>query len=159
MKDWALRFYKPIGTTDSEHAFCWILDQIRRRHPTPPKRDKAVSRLVRELCAKLNARGTFNMMLCDSRYLYCHCSTDLSWLTRRAPFGEAHLVDTELTVNFAKETTPRDIVTVIATRPFVALRIWQMTLRLLTVWVRTSSAILDSQPGNGSWKVRHPRPS
>ncbi len=129
VKDWPLRFYKPIGTTDSEHAFCWILDQIRRRYPTPPKRDMAVSRLVRELSAKLNACGTFNMMLCDSRYLYCHCSTDLSWLTRRAPFGEAHLVDTELTVNFAKETTPRDIVTVIATRPLTDHEPWQVMER------------------------------
>ena len=126
VKDWPLSFYKPIGTTDSEHAFCWMLDQIRRRYPAPPKSEAALLRLVRELAAKLNTCGTFNMLLCDSRHLYCHCSTDLSWLTRRAPFGEAGLIDTELTVDFAKETTPRDIVTVITTRPLTHHEPWQV---------------------------------
>ena len=26
-----LHFYHPIGSTDSEHAFCWLLDHIRAR--------------------------------------------------------------------------------------------------------------------------------
>ena len=66
------------------------------------------------------------MMLCDSRHLFCHCSTDLAWLTRRAPFGEASLIDTEMTVDFAHETTPRDIVTVITTRPLTEHEPWQV---------------------------------
>src|SRR6056300_360211 len=35
--DWPLRFYKPVGTTDSEYAFCWLLDQIRIAFPEPPQ--------------------------------------------------------------------------------------------------------------------------
>jgi glutamine amidotransferase len=66
------------------------------------------------------------MLLCDSRFLYRYCSTDLTWLTRRAPFGEASLIDDELTVDFAKETTPRDVVTVIATRPLTLHEPWQV---------------------------------
>ena len=64
------------------------------------------------------------MLLCDSRHLYCHCSTHLAWLTRRAPFGEASLIDTEMSVDFATETTPRDIVTVIATKPLTDNEDW-----------------------------------
>ena len=52
------------------------------------------------------------------------CSTDLNWLTRRAPFGPASLIDTELTVDFAEETTPKDIVTVIATKPLTHHEVW-----------------------------------
>ncbi len=33
--------------------------------------------------------GVFNMLLSDSRCLYCFCSTNLVWLTRRAPFQAA----------------------------------------------------------------------
>ena len=46
-------------------------------------------------------------------------------LTRRAPFGEASLIDTEMIVDFAQETTPRDIVTVIATHPLTHDEPWE----------------------------------
>lgn len=126
VKKWPLEFYEPIGTTDSEHAFCWMLDQIRRRYPKPPRGHRQLIDFVASLARELDACGTFNMMLCDARHLYCHCSTDLTWLTRRAPFGKASLIDTEMTVDFAAETTPRDIVTVIATRPLTHQEPWQV---------------------------------
>ena len=65
------------------------------------------------------------MMLSDSQALYCHCATELSWLTRRAPFGKASLIDTEMTVDFAEQTTPKDIVTIIATRALTHEEPWQ----------------------------------
>ena len=65
-------------------------------------------------------------MCCSAIHSTCtaHCSTNLAWLTRRAPFGKASLIDTELTVNFAEETTRRDVVTVIATRPLTRDESW-----------------------------------
>ncbi len=51
-------------------------------------------------------------------------STELSPITRRPPFGPASLIDADLTVDFAKETTPRDIVTVIATQPLTRHEPW-----------------------------------
>ncbi|GBF26286.1 putative glutamine amidotransferase YafJ [bacterium MnTg02] len=129
VKSWPLKFYHPIGTTDSEHAFCWVLDQVRKRHPVPPKSELTLRRLVRKLADEVSARGVFNFLLSDSRALYCYCSTELTWLTRRAPFGKARLIDTELTVDFSKETTPRDIVTVIATRPLTHDEPWQVMTR------------------------------
>ena len=129
IKSWPLGFYRPIGTTDSEHAFCWMLDQIRARYPAPPRASEALRRTIEELAKQLNQLGTFNMLLCDSNRLYCFCSTDLTWLTRRAPFGEASLIDMELTVDFAKETTPKDIVTVIATKPLTDHEPWTVMER------------------------------
>lgn len=119
-----LRHYRPIGTTDSEHAFCWLLDQVRDRFPERPRSGRQLRRFIGELADDLNRLGPFNMLLCDSRDLYCYCSTKLSWLTRRAPFGPASLIDADLTVDFAKETTPRDIVTVIATQPLTRHEPW-----------------------------------
>ena len=124
VKKLPLGTYLPVGTTDSEHAFCWMLDRIRERFPEPPRSDRGLRRLIRALADELHGLGTFNMMLCDSRNLYCYCSTDLTWLTRRAPFGEASLLDTELTVDFARETTPKDIVTVITTKPLTHDEPW-----------------------------------
>jgi glutamine amidotransferase len=120
----ALRHYRPIGTTDSEHAFCWILDQVRARFPSRPRSERSLRRFIAELAGDIDGLGPFNMLLCDSHDLYCYCSTNLSWLTRRAPFGPASLIDTDMTVDFAKETTPKDIVTVIATHPLTDHEPW-----------------------------------
>ena len=125
VKKLPLEFYRPIGTTDSEHAFCWMLDRIRSRFPDPPRAPGPVRRYIASLADELATLGTFNMLLCDADTLYCYCSTHLAWLTRRAPFGEASLIDRELTVDFARETTRNDIVTVIATHPLTHHEPWQ----------------------------------
>lgn len=124
VKKWPLEFYKPIGTTDSEYAFCWILDQVRKEYPTAPRSFGGVKRMINHLCDKLADNGIFNMLMCDSRHLYTYCGTQLNWLTRKAPFGKATLIDTELTVDFTKHTTPDDIVTVIATTPLTSDEDW-----------------------------------
>ncbi len=124
VKKLPLTFYEPIGTTDSEYAFCWMLGHIRDRFPKPPRTEGGLRGCVQGLADELNKLGTFNMLLCDARHLFCYCSTNLTWLTRRAPFGKATLIDRELTVDFSEETTPRDIVTVIATQPLTRHEPW-----------------------------------
>lgn len=136
VKKLPLGFYRPVGTTDSEHAFCWMLEQVRRRFPHRPTQPQALWRLLRALAARLNRRGVFNFLMSDSQYLYAHCGTQLWWLTRRAPFAEAHLIDIELAVDFQQETTPNDVVSVIATRPLTHNEAW-------TRMARASFAVFD----------------
>lgn len=118
-----LQYYRPVGTTDSEQAFCWLLDQLRARFPKPP-RPATLWRYLAGLLTELNTLGVCNVLLSDSQHLYAFCSTQLCWLTRRAPFGVARLLDEEMTVDFCQETTPADIVTVIATRPLTGNEQW-----------------------------------
>jgi glutamine amidotransferase len=117
-------FYTPVGNTDSERVFCWMLDRIRERFPKPPRRPKSLWRFIEELADEIDRRGVFNFLLSDSRYLYVHCSTHLAAITRRAPFGPAQLADADMTVDFAKETTPNDVVSVVATRPLTTNEEW-----------------------------------
>jgi glutamine amidotransferase len=124
IKDRILTFYEPVGSTDSEHAFCWLLDQIRMQYPEPPKSTSGLMKLIRHLAADLGTLGVFNMLLSDGRSLGCHCATNRAGLTRKAPFGAATLVDADMSVDFSKETTPNDIVTVIATRPLTRDEAW-----------------------------------
>lgn len=121
-----LTFYQPVGTTDSEYAFCWLLGQVRTRFPIRPESMEEVADFIHTCCEQLRALGVFNMLLSESRYLFSYCSTKLTWLTRRAPFGEARLTDAELTVDFCQETTDRDIVTVIATVPLTDNETWNV---------------------------------
>ncbi|EGJ1640821.1 class II glutamine amidotransferase, partial [Salmonella enterica] len=53
------------------------------------------------------------------------CSTHLHWITRRAPFGVATLVDQDMEIDFSSQTTPNDVVTVIATQPLTGNETWQ----------------------------------
>ncbi len=115
--------YQPVGGTDSEHAFCWILDQLAARWDSLPK-PKALDGAVKALFEEVNSHGVFNAMLSDSRSLYVFCSKRLCYLTRRAPFGAATLLDEDVEVDFAAETTPKDIVTVIATQPLTSNEQW-----------------------------------
>lgn len=122
--DLPLKFYLPVGTTDSEYAFCWIMDQIREAFPTQPENHHELVALIHRCGEKLRSFGVFNMMLAESEHLFCYCTTKLSWLTRRAPFGEARLLDYELEVDFCTQTTDSDIVTVIATEPLTDNEQW-----------------------------------
>lgn len=124
VKKLPLRFYRPVGTTDSEHAFCWMLDQIRQRWERPPRRASSLFRMIQRLCDELRSYGTFNLLLSDARHLYAFCTTKLCWLTRRAPFGVAQLLDTEMVVDFKQETTPNDVVTIVATTPLTHHETW-----------------------------------
>lgn len=123
-----LRDFIPVGTTDSEHVFCWLLAKIRDRFESPQRIDGnriAYWSQLKHWCDHLRAMGVANLLFSEGRYLYAYCSTKLHWLTRKAPFGEAQLSDADLAVNFGEHTTPNDIVTVIATNPLTANEQWQ----------------------------------
>jgi len=124
IKAWPLGYYNKIGTTDSEHAFCWLLGALRERFPRPPRKPGVLWRFLESCLEQLDPLGTLNVMLSDGRVLYTYCNTRLYWLTRRAPFGHAHLSDAEMSVDFAEVTTPDDVVTVIASQPLTHNEHW-----------------------------------
>jgi len=118
-----LNYYRPVGSTDSEHAFCWLLDQLREAFDKRPSK-RVLAKTIAQCCNELKSLGVYNMLLTDSRYLFAYCGTKLTWITRRAPFGDAKLIDSDVTVDFGSETTLRDIVTVIATQPLTDNESW-----------------------------------
>ncbi|RME33644.1 MAG: class II glutamine amidotransferase [Gammaproteobacteria bacterium] len=118
-----LTHYRPIGTTDSEYAFCWMLDRLREGFARYPARTR-LWRAVAELAADLEGLGVFNFLMSDSHHLYAWCSTRLCWLTRRHPFGPAHSIDTGEWEDFSELTTPDDVVTIIASRPLTDNETW-----------------------------------
>ncbi len=119
-----LEYYHPIGTTDSEYALCYLLECLRAQWQSYPTAKVGLFKRIYALCRQMQSLGIFNMLLSDSRYLYCFCSTNLYWITRQAPFGIAQLKDDDLKVNFVEETTPDDVVSVIATQPLTENEVW-----------------------------------
>lgn len=119
--------YQSVGDTDSEQAFCWILEQmVAKFGDSKPQDMQAVFCFVATLAEEICALGVFNMLLSDGEYLMSFCSNNLCYITRRAPFGKAKLIDTDVVIDFDKETTPYDVVTVVATRPLTENEQWQI---------------------------------
>jgi glutamine amidotransferase len=123
IKRLALGGFRPVGTTDSEHAFCWLMGRLRERWDRAPP-ERQLDQAMAELFAEIGQHGVFNVLLSNGKALFCHRSTRLVWLTRRAPFGAATLLDADLTVDFARHTTPDDVVTIVATRPLTSDETW-----------------------------------
>lgn len=117
--------HRPVGQTDSELAFCWLLKQMEDMYPEPPQDMESVFVYVAACCDKLREKGVFNMLLSDGEFVMTYCTNHLYWITRRAPFGKAALLDEDVEINFQEETTPHDVVSVIATQPLTGNETWQ----------------------------------
>jgi glutamine amidotransferase len=116
--------FTPVGDTDSELAFCWLLQQLRNRFGKEAPDDQALFDAIRVLAGEIGAFGEFNFLLCDGTTLYAHCASRLAYLMRMAPFGHAHLSDQDLTVDFREITHLNDRVAVIATVPLTDNEVW-----------------------------------
>ena len=117
--------FHPIGTTDSEYAFCVILNRLDRAFPSGYPQDRAkLHRAVARIGKELGESGTFNFLLGDGEQMFARCATKLSYIVRKAPFEKATLADEDLTVDFAEVTTPRDRVAIVATAPLTRDETW-----------------------------------
>jgi len=112
-----------VGDTDSERAFCWLMQELSKAHAGVPTVGE-LSATLRELVPQLARHGTFNMLLSNGQALWAHGTTKLYWLQRRPPFAEARLRDEDLSIDFAQVTTPNDRVVVVATEPLTAEEPW-----------------------------------
>lgn len=116
--------YLPIGQTDSEYAFCYLLAQLTNHFSNQPFNLFDAFHLLKNYADSLNSLGVCNLLISDGIYLFAYCSTKLHWLTRRAPFGKAKLIDEDVEIDFQMHTNPSDIVTMVATMPLTSNEIW-----------------------------------
>jgi predicted glutamine amidotransferase len=116
--------YRPVGQTDTEAAFCFMLETLRRRFPGGEPSLGELYRSLSETTEELRSHGPFNYLLSDGEHFFAHCSTSLHYIVRQAPFAAAHLIDRDVTVDFSELTTPSDRVAVIATTPLTDNEVW-----------------------------------
>jgi glutamine amidotransferase len=116
--------FRPVGDTDSELAFCWLMQELAKAHASVPSLAE-LSCTLRELTPQLAAHGTFNMLLSNGQALWAHASTRLHWLQREHPFRSATLADEDMSVDFSALTTPTDRVAIVATEPLTEGEDWQ----------------------------------
>ncbi len=115
--------FRPVGDTDSERAFCWLLQEMAKNHarvPTPEELTDTLAELV-PLVARF---GTFNFVLSNGQALWAHCTTKLQYIVREHPFAQARLQDEDMTVDFTQLAGPNDRVALIATEPLTSDETW-----------------------------------
>ena len=66
--------FRPVGATDSERAFCWLMQELAKSHAGVPPIDELTATLA-ELMPQVAAHGVFNAMLSNGQALWAHCST------------------------------------------------------------------------------------
>ena len=115
--------FRPVGSTDSERAFCWLMQELAKAHASVPSTPE-LSATLAELMPQVAAHGTFNAMLCNGQALWAHCSTQLFHIVRQHPFARASLQDDDVTVDFAQHTSPHDRVAVVVTEPLTKDETW-----------------------------------
>ncbi len=115
--------FKPVGSTDSELAFCWIMQELAKSHADLPSVQE-LSITLRELAAQAAKHGTFNFLLSNGQALWAHASTHLCFVERHHPFTQARLSDEDLSINFADHTQPSDRVAIVVTTPLTTDETW-----------------------------------
>ncbi len=116
--------FLPVGDTDSERAFCWLLQELAKIYPDKMPSKEQLFESVGELTKLAGIAGEFNFLFSNGEVLIAHCSTRLYYIIRKAPFTTASLKDQEMTVDFNSVTTATDRVAVIATLPLTANESW-----------------------------------
>jgi predicted glutamine amidotransferase len=67
-----LRHFHPVGETDSEHAFCYLLDKLHSlwRKAPPPVSERI--KVIRAVANRLTTLGPSNFLYGDGEYLYAY---------------------------------------------------------------------------------------
>jgi len=141
--------FVPVGLTDSERAFCWLLQQLRQRFGSTYPERSALFAAIHALTVSIAEYGEFNFLLSNGDCLFAHASTKLNYIVRQAPFTQAHLMDQDVTVDFSDVTSPDDRVAVIATQPLTDNEQWTPMLPGTLWWFEegTAVAMRETRPG------------
>ncbi len=110
--------FKPIGGTDSEHIFCYLLNLMWDEKIFDIGNSfKWFLKRFREI----NKSGKLNLILSDGKYLVCHHDLygykGLHFLRRKTPFKKVRLLDEDWVVDFPSKKNPGISGYIIASKP------------------------------------------
>jgi len=147
VRDRPLASETPLGNTDSEHAFCWMLERLRERYPVHYPEDPAeLGETIFALANDLGSDGIFNFLLADGRSLFARCGDNLCHIMRKPPLGRATLVDAEVQVDFAQVLPGGGSLAVVATQPLTRDEPWTKATPG-TLWVFEAGELVKTFAG------------
>ncbi len=127
-KDFRLIHSRPLGKTDSEYIFCFLLDRIKEELSNQKKSDPAAMvKLLDYYALKINKLGTFNFLMSDAKYLYAFRSSKLYNAQRDCVCRYENLKGGPLSIKMGP-SCPMDNqnVSLIATEPLTKDKCWKL---------------------------------
>lgn len=118
------RFYEPIGETDSEKAFCLILDRLRDLGRGASIHERA--KCIEDAARVFSSYGGFNFLMSDGEYLYAFWSgySSLYYTIRIPPHTAAvRLLDEDFEVDLSELKAEDEVATIVATRELTS-EVW-----------------------------------
>lgn len=111
--------WTPVGSTDSEYAFCHLMNIIENE--VPAWDDEGFRCLEASMRDDVNSFGSFNCLLSDGEHLFCYRDKlghkGLHYVKRVAPFSHVKLKDEDFEINLSEEKSPSQKGYIIATAP------------------------------------------
>jgi glutamine amidotransferase len=111
-----MTFYMPVGETDSERAFCTIMDRLRPLGPEAGVEDE--NRVIEGSALELSKAGGFNSLMSDGKRLYAFWSgyNELHYAIRAPPHARrVSMIDEDFKVDLGEIKGRDEVATIIAT--------------------------------------------
>jgi transglutaminase-like putative cysteine protease/predicted glutamine amidotransferase len=139
--------FEPLGRTDSEHAFCWLLSRLRdQRARSLADLDPG---LLRHWLDELNRLGRVNAVVSDGDLLAVYRDAQarggLSWTRRIPPHPTTHLESDAVVVELDSPEDPNRTALVFSSVPLTQDRWLPMSPGQL-VLARRGSVVWDTDP-------------
>jgi glutamine amidotransferase len=149
----ASTFYKPVGETDSEKAFCLIMDRLKKLGPEADVEDEIslVEDSTLELSERAGKEGGFNFLMSDGMKLYAFWSgyNELHYVVRAPPhMRKVSIVDDDFKVDLGEIKGRDEVATIIATRPLTDESWIRFPCRKLLVFENGLIRLRESE-----WKI------
>jgi glutamine amidotransferase len=115
----------PLGETDSERAFCALMDRLRAALAPDTGQDLAAKLpIVRQWAGELARHGTANFLLSDGEHLFAHRSTRLFVVERSCPASNEALGSDSLRASLTTSGATTQRVALVATQPLTLDEAW-----------------------------------
>lgn len=118
--------FVPEGNTDSELAFCKLLQDLNRDFPDGEPTLEILFDWLHNASVVIARQGTFNIILSNGEWLYTFCSTHLAYVERQYPFQEIEFIDTATSVDLSIHNDQDDRMVIIATHPLTRNELWNV---------------------------------
>ncbi len=111
--------FKPVGETDSERAFCHLLNLLEKERIKRWGENECA--WLKEELRRINEKGRLNCLLSDGEHLFCYHDRDgyngLRYLRRQPPYARVRLKDADWEIDLSEEKRDDQKGFVVATRP------------------------------------------
>jgi len=118
--------YQSEGDTDSELAFCLLLQRLEQEFGTREPESAELFHALDVFAREIESFGIFNIIFSDGELLYTYCSTTLAYVERQYPFTTVTLVDKNVSLDLSKHNTQQDKMIVVATKPLTTNESWKV---------------------------------